>query len=168
MRLDDHLAEGPRSASELTAITRANPRALHRFLRTLASLGILTQDSSGRFAPPTPRRRREQRCAGRRARDRPRDGGTRIPERLCRVPVFTRNGQERGNGVGLRHAATALDRIHADDYLVINNLGQLHTKAQVMSDVRAGAFKYQSMEHKGVVMRVYGDVAIVNAQTNTA
>jgi hypothetical protein len=59
--------------------------------------------------------------------------------------------------------ATALDRIHADDYLVINNLGQLHTKAQVMSDVRAGAFKYQSMEHKDVVMRVYADVVIVNA-----
>ena len=65
----------------------------------------------------------------------------------------------------VRGDPTALDRIHADDYLVINNLGQLHTKAQVMSDVRAGAFKYQSMEHRDVVMRVYGDVVIVNART---
>jgi ketosteroid isomerase-like protein len=65
----------------------------------------------------------------------------------------------------VRGDPTALDRIHADDYLVINNLGQLHTKAQVMSDVRAGAFKYQSMEHKDVVMRVYGDVVIVNGRT---
>lgn len=44
----------------------------------------------------------------------------------------------------IRGDATALDRIHADDYLVINNLGQLHTKAQVMADVRAGAFKYRA------------------------
>ena len=50
MRLADHLADGPRSASELTAVTGANPRALHRFMRTLASLGILRQDTGDRFA----------------------------------------------------------------------------------------------------------------------
>jgi hypothetical protein len=50
MRLADHLADGPRSASELTAATGANTRALHRFMRTLASLGILTQDTGDRFA----------------------------------------------------------------------------------------------------------------------
>ena len=65
----------------------------------------------------------------------------------------------------IRGDPAALDRIHADDYLSINYLGQLNTKAQVMSDVRAGAFKYESMEHKDVVMRVYGNVVIVNART---
>ena len=65
----------------------------------------------------------------------------------------------------VRGDAEALDRIHADDYLVINYLGQVNTKAQVMADVRAGAFKYQSMEHKDVVMRVYDNVVIVNART---
>jgi ketosteroid isomerase-like protein len=65
----------------------------------------------------------------------------------------------------VRGDPTALDRIHADDYLVINYLGQVNTKAQVMSDVRAGAFKYESMEHKDVVMRVYGNVVIVTART---
>ena len=50
MRLADHLADGPRSAGELTAATGANPRALHRFMRTLASLGVLTQDTGDRFA----------------------------------------------------------------------------------------------------------------------
>lgn len=50
MRLADHLADGPRSASELTAATGTNPRALHRFMRTLASLGILTQATGDRFA----------------------------------------------------------------------------------------------------------------------
>ncbi len=65
----------------------------------------------------------------------------------------------------VRGDPVALDRIHADDYLSINYLGQLSTKAQVMADVRAGAFKYESMAHKDVVMRVYGDVVIVNALT---
>ena len=50
MRLADHLADGPRTAGELAAVTGANPRALHRFMRTLASLGLLTQDGGGRFA----------------------------------------------------------------------------------------------------------------------
>ena len=50
MRLADHLADGPRTAGELAAVNNANPRALHRFMRTLASLGLLTQDGGGRFA----------------------------------------------------------------------------------------------------------------------
>ena len=50
MRLADHLSDGPRSAGELAAVTGANPRALHRFMRTLASLGLLTHDTGDRFA----------------------------------------------------------------------------------------------------------------------
>jgi len=50
MRLADHLADGPRSASELAPATGTNPRALHRFMRTLASIGVLTHDGTERFA----------------------------------------------------------------------------------------------------------------------
>jgi hypothetical protein len=51
MRLADHLGGGPLSAADLAAVTGTNPRALHRFMRTLASLGILTQDEQDeRFA----------------------------------------------------------------------------------------------------------------------
>lgn len=48
--LADHLANGPRSAAELAAGVGANPRPLHRLLRTLASFGIVTQDEHDRFA----------------------------------------------------------------------------------------------------------------------
>jgi pimeloyl-ACP methyl ester carboxylesterase/ketosteroid isomerase-like protein len=65
----------------------------------------------------------------------------------------------------VRGDAATLDRLHADDYFSINNIGQRSTKAQVMADVRAGLFKYESMEHKDVVLRVYSDVVIVNGQT---
>jgi len=49
----DHLAAGPRSAAELAAATRTHAPSLYRFLRTLASLGILTEGDSQRFALTT-------------------------------------------------------------------------------------------------------------------
>ena len=48
--LADHLADGPRSAVELAGTTGSNPRALHRFMRTLASFGILTQGEGDKFS----------------------------------------------------------------------------------------------------------------------
>jgi O-methyltransferase len=47
--LADHLVAGPRSAEDLSGPTGLNPRALHRFMRTLASFGILTQGDDDRF-----------------------------------------------------------------------------------------------------------------------
>jgi hypothetical protein len=55
VRLDvpDALASGPMTADELVhkAGVRAHPVALHRALRACAALGIVTEDSVGRFGP---------------------------------------------------------------------------------------------------------------------
>ena len=55
VRLDvpDALAHGPLTADELVrkAGIRAHPVALHRALRACAALGIVTEDSAGRFGP---------------------------------------------------------------------------------------------------------------------
>ena len=48
--LADHLANGPRSAAELAEATGALPSVLHRFMRTLAGLGILAEGEGQRFA----------------------------------------------------------------------------------------------------------------------
>ena len=48
--LADHLAAGARSAEELAPVMGAHPPALHRFMRTLAGLGILTESDGKRFA----------------------------------------------------------------------------------------------------------------------
>jgi hypothetical protein len=48
--LADCLAAGPRPAPELAAMVGAEPQALHRLLRALASLGIFAQDDAGDFA----------------------------------------------------------------------------------------------------------------------
>jgi len=50
LHLADRLRQEPRTAAELAAAIGAEPRALHRLLRALASLGILAEISAGRFA----------------------------------------------------------------------------------------------------------------------
>jgi ketosteroid isomerase-like protein len=57
--------------------------------------------------------------------------------------------------------AATLDRIHADDYVAVNNIGTLNPKSSVIADVRAGLFRYQSMEHRDLSFRVYGDTVVV-------
>lgn len=46
----DHLADGPRTVSELAAAAGADPRNLYRVLRLLATRDIVRQDDTGRFA----------------------------------------------------------------------------------------------------------------------
>ena len=46
----DHLASGPRSAVELAGATGTDPSSLHRLMRTLAGLGVLTERDGQRFA----------------------------------------------------------------------------------------------------------------------
>jgi hypothetical protein len=50
LSLADHLAPGARSADELAGPMRVYAPALHRLMRTLASLGVLTEGSDQRFA----------------------------------------------------------------------------------------------------------------------
>jgi SAM-dependent methyltransferase len=46
----DHLTDGPRTSDELARIVGADPGALYRVLRLLASIGVLVQATPGTFA----------------------------------------------------------------------------------------------------------------------
>ena len=48
--LADHLAKGPMSAEQLAGPTGTHAPSLYRLMRTLASLGIMTEDAKHRFA----------------------------------------------------------------------------------------------------------------------
>jgi len=48
--LADQLAAGPKSAAELAGPMQVHARSVHRLMRTLASLGILTERTEQRFA----------------------------------------------------------------------------------------------------------------------
>jgi O-methyltransferase domain/Dimerisation domain len=49
LSLADRLAQGPKSADELAGPTGTHPPSLYRFMRALATLGILTESDNGRF-----------------------------------------------------------------------------------------------------------------------
>lgn len=46
----DRLAQGPKTAAEIAGAMECDPRALHRLMRSLAGLGILTERDDRRFA----------------------------------------------------------------------------------------------------------------------
>lgn len=48
--LADLLADGPKTAGELAPLTGTHTPTLYRFMRTLASLGVLTEQEGGRFS----------------------------------------------------------------------------------------------------------------------
>jgi hypothetical protein len=48
--LSDHLADGPMAAEELASRTKTHAPALYRVLRSLASVGLYTEDASRRFS----------------------------------------------------------------------------------------------------------------------
>jgi hypothetical protein len=50
LELADQLAEGPKSAAEIAGPARLHALSLHRLMRTLASLGILTERGGQRYA----------------------------------------------------------------------------------------------------------------------
>ena len=50
LNLADHLAPGPKTAEELASVTGTHAPALHRILRTLASLGFVREEAQHRFA----------------------------------------------------------------------------------------------------------------------
>jgi hypothetical protein len=50
LSLADHLAEAPKTAAELAQPTMTDAPSLYRLLRTLASLGLFTEDPAHRFA----------------------------------------------------------------------------------------------------------------------
>jgi O-methyltransferase domain len=50
LKLPDFMADGPRSADELAALTGTHAPALYRAMRTLASLGFFAEDAEHRFA----------------------------------------------------------------------------------------------------------------------
>jgi SAM-dependent methyltransferase len=50
LRLADHMSDGPKTPAELAAAIGAHPSSLHRLMRALASVGVMTEQSHDRFA----------------------------------------------------------------------------------------------------------------------
>lgn len=55
-------------------------------------------------------------------------------------------------------------RTLADDYVAITPLGQVTTKQETISARRSGQLRYESMNVSDMVVRLYGDTAVVTAR----
>ncbi len=69
--------------------------------------------------------------------------------------------EEERNGAIVHGDAAALDRLSSADYTVINEWGQVLTKAQILDGFKSGALKFESREQSGLNIRVYGNTAVV-------
>ena len=57
-------------------------------------------------------------------------------------------------------------RTLADDYVAITPLGQVTTKEETISARRSGQLRYESMNITDMVVRLYGDTAVVTARAD--
>jgi ketosteroid isomerase-like protein len=62
----------------------------------------------------------------------------------------------------VRNDLAFLDRVVADDCVIIHANGDLLTKAQWMADKRSGATRWQSLQPAEIQVRVYGNTAVAN------
>ncbi|MBM2840119.1 MAG: hypothetical protein HW412_647 [Bacteroidetes bacterium] len=59
-----------------------------------------------------------------------------------------------------RNDAAALDRIYADDYTLVNESGELTTKAPRLAAIKSGELKFESVGFDELNVRVYGNAAV--------
>jgi len=71
--------------------------------------------------------------------------------------------QERNQAI-LRSDTAALDRMTSDDYTVIDQRGELLTKAQILGGFKSGAIKFDSRELSDLNVRTYGSTAVVTGR----
>lgn len=57
-------------------------------------------------------------------------------------------------------------RTLADDYVAITPLGQVTTKDDAVSARKSGQLRYEAMNVSDMVVRVYGDMAVVTARAD--
>ena len=57
-------------------------------------------------------------------------------------------------------------RTLAEDYVAITPLGQVTTKQETISARRSGQLRYEAMNITDMVVRVYGDTAVVTARAD--
>lgn len=74
--------------------------------------------------------------------------------------------ERQAKEASLRRDADFPLRVLADDYVAITPLGQVTTKQETISARRSGQLRYESMNVTDMVVRLYGDTAVVTARAD--
>src|SRR4029077_17379976 len=75
--------------------------------------------------------------------------------------------EDEGREATLKNDIAANDRLLADNWMNINPDGSITTKAKLMELLKDGSFKIMSIENDEVLVRVYGDAAVVTGRSTT-
>lgn len=62
-----------------------------------------------------------------------------------------------------RNDADTMDRILADDFVLVTGLGKTYTKADLLEEARSKLMVYEHQEDSSQKVRVWGDTAVVTA-----
>lgn len=76
--------------------------------------------------------------------------------------------EEKGREATLKNDVEANDRMLADNWMNINPDGSVTTKAQLMELLKTSSFKIASIENDEVLVRAYGDMAVVTGRSTTS
>ncbi|MGI0070566.1 MAG: nuclear transport factor 2 family protein [Thermoplasmata archaeon] len=62
-----------------------------------------------------------------------------------------------------RNDAPAMDRILADDFVLISSTGRVFSKTDLLDEARSGRYVYERQDDTDRTVRVWGDTAVVTA-----
>jgi ketosteroid isomerase-like protein len=74
--------------------------------------------------------------------------------------------ERQAKEASLRRDADFPQRNLADDYVAITPLGQVTTKQDSLSARKSGQLRYEAIDVSDMVVRVYGDTAVVTARAD--
>jgi ketosteroid isomerase-like protein len=74
--------------------------------------------------------------------------------------------ERQAREASLRRDADFSQRTLAEDYVAITPLGQVTTKRDTLSARRSGQLRYDTIDVSDMVVRVYGDMAVVTARAD--
>ncbi len=74
--------------------------------------------------------------------------------------------ERQAKEASLRRDVEFSQRTLADDYVAITPLGQVTTKQDTVSARKSGQLKYDTINISDMVVRVYGDTAVVTARAD--
>ena len=67
----------------------------------------------------------------------------------------------------LSHDLETLSQLYADDYMLVRPDGSVLSKQEVLRDLRDGGLTFKAIEMSDVKVRIYGDAALVTANSQT-
>jgi ketosteroid isomerase-like protein len=74
--------------------------------------------------------------------------------------------ERQAKEASLHRDADYAQRTLADDYVAITPLGQVTTKRDTVAARRSGQLRYETIDVTDMVVRVYGDMAVVTARAD--